>query len=456
MPSILIVDDEVGMRNMLAKLFAKNDFDTAVAHNIQEAISHLEIRVFDLVLTDLRLGTESGMEVLANVKQIHPETDVIIMTAYGSVESAVEAIQAGAADYITKPFKSAEIVFKVKRALDQINLRHTVRYLRQTVAQSFGYDNIIGTSKAIRDLKTVVDRIATTDIAVLISGESGTGKELFAKVIHQHSDRRKNAFVPINCSAIPENLLESELFGHSKGAFTGAYTTKKGLFEEADCGTIFLDEIGDMPFQLQAKLLRVLQEKELRPVGSNTAKTIDVRVIAASNTDLAGMVRDNRFREDLYYRLNVMPMQIPPLRDRPEDIPVLADYFLKNISCEYERPLMTISADALELLLKHIWPGNVRELENTLKRAAALSRRNQIQYEDIIFISPRETSLTNQPAEPSRQTRSLQETQKLQILKSLEENDWNYSMTATQLGIGRTTLWRKIKKYNLTQPEKVT
>ncbi|MEZ5357539.1 MAG: sigma-54 dependent transcriptional regulator [Candidatus Zixiibacteriota bacterium] len=455
MPSILIVDDEVGMRNMLAKLFAKNDFDTAVAHNVEEAVGHLETRVFDLVLSDLRLGSESGMEVLSSVKRIHPETDVIIMTAYGSVESAVEAIQGGAADYITKPFKSEEIVFKVKRALDNINLRQTVRYLRQTVAQSFGYDNIIGTSKSIRDLKVVVDRIASTDIAVLISGESGTGKELFAKVIHHHSDRRKKAFVPINCSAIPENLLESELFGYNKGAFTGAYSTKKGLFEEADGGTIFLDEIGDMPFQLQAKLLRVLQEKELRPVGSNTSKTIDVRVIAASNADLATMVRESRFREDLYYRLNVMPLHIPPLRERPEDIPALTDYFLKNISREYDRPHLTISADGLELLLKHTWPGNVRELENTLKRASALSRRNTIQYEDIIFISPRETCLTTQPASSGR-PRSLQETQKQQILTSLEENDWNYSMTANQLGIGRTTLWRKIKKYNLSQPEKVT
>lgn len=455
MPSILIVDDEVGMRNMLAKLFARNEFDTAVAQNIEEAVAHLETRVFDLMLADLRLGNESGMDVLSSAKKIHPETDVIIMTAYGSVETAVAAIQSGAADYITKPFKSAEVVFKVKRALEQINLRHTVRYLRQTVAQSFGYDNIIGTSKAIRDLKTVVDRIAPTGIAVLISGESGTGKELFAKVLHHHSDRRNRAFVPINCSAIPENLLESELFGHNKGAFTGAYTTKKGLFEEADGGTIFLDEIGDMPFQLQAKLLRVLQEKELRPVGGNTAKKIDVRIIAATNADLAEMVRDNRFREDLYYRLNVMPMNIPPLRERPEDIPILADYFLKNISREYNRPTMSISADGLELLLKHTWPGNVRELENTLKRAAALSRRDQIQYEDIIFISPRDTSLTPQPT-VSLKSRSLQETQKLQILKSLEENDWNYSITANQLGIGRTTLWRKIKKFNLAQPEKTT
>jgi DNA-binding NtrC family response regulator len=454
MPSILIVDDEAGMRNMLSKLFDKNGFDTAIAQNTSEAYAHLDSRVFDLVLTDLRLGGESGMEVLARTKQTHPETEVIIMTAYGSVETAVSAIQNGASEYITKPFKSAEIVFKVNKALEHIDLRHTVKYLRQTVAQTFGYDNIIGISKDIQDLKSVVDRIAGTSIAVLISGESGTGKELFAKVIHHHSDRRSKAFVPINCSAIPENLLESELFGYTKGAFTGAYVTKKGLFEEADGGTIFLDEIGDMPFQLQAKLLRVLQEKEIRPVGQNLTRKIDVRVIAASNANLANMVQDGRFREDLYYRLNVMPMTIPPLRDRPEDIPVLSDYFLKNISKEYNRFPITLSADGLELMLKHTWPGNVRELENTLKRAVALSGRDQIQYEDIVFISPRETQLTSKPTLQIK-TRSLQEGQKLQILKSLEENNWNYSLTANQLGIGRTTLWRKIKKFNLAQPAKV-
>ncbi len=453
MPSILIVDDEAGMRNMLSKLFDKNGFETAVAQNIEESFAHLESRVFDLVLTDLRLGSGSGMDILAKTKQTHPETEVIIMTAYGSVETAVAAIQSGASDYIAKPFKSAEIVFKANKAIEHIDLRHTVKFLRQTVAHTFGYDNIIGISKAILDLKSIVDRIAATDIAVLISGESGTGKELFAKVIHHHSDRRNKAFVPINCSAIPENLLESELFGHSKGAFTGAHATKKGLFEEADGGTIFLDEIGEMPFQLQAKLLRVLQEKEIRPVGQNVTRNIDARVIAASNANLGEMVQDGRFREDLFYRLNVMPMQIPPLRDRPEDIPVLSDYFLKNISQEYNRFPITLSADGLELMLKHTWPGNVRELENTLKRAVALSGRDQIQYEDIIFISPRDTHLTPRPTEPAK-ARSLQEGQRMQILKSLEENNWNYSLTANQLGIGRTTLWRKIKKFNLAQPAK--
>ncbi|MCK5126408.1 MAG: sigma-54-dependent Fis family transcriptional regulator [candidate division Zixibacteria bacterium] len=454
MPSILIVDDEPGMRNMLFRLFTKNGFDTSVAQDKKEAIIHLESQVFDLVLTDLRLGSDSGLDILMNSKRIHPETEVIIMTAYGTVETAVQAILNGASDYITKPFKSAEVVFKVNKALEHIDLRHTIRYLRQEVAHQFGYDNIIGTSKIIDNLKSVIDRIAGMNISILITGESGTGKELFAKVTHHHSDRRDKSFVPINCSAIPENLLESELFGHVKGSFTNAITNKKGLFEEAEGGTIFLDEVGDLPYPLQAKILRVLQEKEVRPVGGNHSRKINVRIIAATNADLSKMVSEGTFREDLYYRLNVMPILIPALRERPEDIPALAEYFLKNISKEYNRSPITLSADGLELLLKHNWPGNVRELENTLKRAVALSGRNQIQYEDIIFISPRETQLTTHPT-ISLSTRSLQDGQKLQILKSLEENNWNHSLTANQLGIGRTTLWRKIKKFNLAQPAKM-
>ncbi|MFH1700214.1 MAG: sigma-54 dependent transcriptional regulator [Candidatus Zixiibacteriota bacterium] len=451
MPSVLIVEDESGMNKTLTRLFEKNGFAVTAVEEEVEARRLLESQIFDLVLTDLCLGNGSGLSVLMLSKKLHPETEVIIMTAYGSVETAVQAIQNGASDYITKPFKNKEMVFKANKALERLDLRHTVRYLRQEVAHQFGFDNIIGNSKAIRDLKQVISRISTTNIAVLITGESGTGKELIAKVIHHHSERRKGAFVPINCSAIPENLLESELFGHVKGAFTSAVANKKGLFAEAHNGTIFLDEIGDLPGSIQAKLLRVLQEKEIRPVGGNTTSIVDVRVIAATNANLDKMVREGKFRDDLYYRLNVMPLHISPLRDRLEDIPSLTEYFLRKIQKEYERAPITLSTDGLELLLKHKWPGNVRELENTLKRAIALSGGDQIKYEDIIFISPRETELTYRPS-PLDKSRSLAETQKLQILNSLEENNWNYSLTANQLGIGRTTLWRKIKKFNLMQP----
>jgi DNA-binding NtrC family response regulator len=454
MSSILIVEDDIVLCKTLSKLFAGKGYKTATAGSKKGAVEILESEIYDLILTDLRLGTGSGLDILKTSKKLHPETEVIIMTAFGSVQTAVQAIQEGAADYITKPFKNQELLFKVNKALEQIDLRNEVRYLRQEVANQFGFDNIISNSKAIAELKKIADRIAGTDISVLVTGESGTGKELFAKVIHHHSPRRNRPFVPINCSAIPENLLETELFGHVKGAFTSAVANKRGLFEEAEQGTIFLDEIGDIPYAIQAKLLRVLQEREIRPVGGNTTRSIDVRVITATNADLISKVREGEFREDLFYRLNVMPLHIPPLRERPEDIPPLTEYFLRKIQKEYNSHPVPLSADAMELLLKHNWPGNVRELENTLKRAVALSGKNRIRHEDIIFISPRESRLTGQP-ESHLDGQSLLENQKVQILKSLEENNWNHSLTASRLGIGRTTLWRKIKKFNLKQPPEV-
>ena len=448
MPSILIIEDDDALRTMLSRLFSQKGYEIAQVGAFKDGLNLLETRIFDLILTDLRLDHGTGLDILQVCKKTHPETEVIIITAFASIQTAVEAIQQGAADYITKPFKNEELLFKVKRALDHIGLRNEVKFLRQEVANRFGFDNIIGNSKAIDDLKKIIARIANTDITVLISGESGTGKELISKVIHHHSHRRERPFIPINCSAIPENLLESELFGHVKGAFTSASTNKRGLFEEADKGTIFLDEIGDLPYSIQAKLLRVLQEKEIRPVGGNTSKTIDVRVIAATNADLAQKVRNGEFREDLFYRLNVMPIQIPPLRERPEDIPILTEYCIRKIAKEYGQKNVTLSADSLELLLKHDWPGNVRELENTLKRAIALSGGGQIKYEDIIFISPRGAQRREIK---STRSKSLVENQKLTILRTLEENNWNYTVTADQLGIGRTTLWRKVKRFNLKQ-----
>lgn len=452
MPSILIVEDDESLRSILCELMTGQGYRVSEAESAKKAISLLENDIFDLVLTDQSLGDTSGLDVLTTCKRLHPETEVIVMTAFAAVQTAVKAMQEGAWDYITKPFKNEELLLKVGKALERIDLRSEVRFLRQEVANRFGFDNIIGNSKIIADLKKVVARIAGTDIAVLITGESGTGKELFAKVIHHHSGRRAKRFVPLNCSAIPENLLESELFGHVRGAFTSAVANRRGLFEEAEGGTLFLDEIGEMPFSLQAKLLRVLQEKEIRPVGGNITRPINVRIIAATNSDLAQKVRTGKFREDLFYRLNVMPLHIPPVRERPEDLPPLTEYFLRKIWMELGRSEITLSADGLELLLRHTWPGNVRELENTLKRAVALCGENTIRNEDIVFISPRKTKLTPEPT-PAPQGQSLLENQKIQILKSLEKNNWNYSLTADQLGIGRTTLWRKIRKFNLTQPE---
>jgi len=451
MPSILLADDDAILNQSLTSLFSKNGYQVTAVASQEEALKRLESEIFDLVLTDLRLGNGSGFEVMEASRRLHPETEVIIMTAFGSVQSAVQAIQNGASDYITKPFKNQELIFRANKALEQIGLRKEVRHLRQEIAGKFGFDNIISTSRTMNEIKKIVGRVADTDISVLITGESGTGKELIAEVIHHHSARRNRPFVPINCSAIPENLLESELFGHVKGAFTSAVANKRGLFEEAENGTIFLDDIGNLPYSIQAKMLRVLQERKIRPVGGNATREIDVRVIAATNTDLVKLVRENRFREDLFYRLNVMPIHIPPLRERPEDIPALTEYFIRKIQREYNRRPASISADAMELLLKHHWPGNIRELENTLKRAIALSGKDQIGHEDIIFINASVSSpLDDSCIRPG--SRSLLENQKAQILSSLKENNWNYSLTAGQLGIGRTTLWRKIKKFNLKQP----
>lgn len=450
MISILIVEDDTILRQTLARMFCNKGYHIEQASDVPEATLFMENEIFDLILTDYRLGKGTGMDVLEISKKLNPETGVIIMTAYGTVDTAVKAIQNGAADYLTKPFKNDELMVKVEMVLEQMNLRSEVRYLRQEVAQKYGFDNIIGSSKAISDLKKIIDRITGTDIAVLLTGESGTGKELVAKVLHHHSRRRSKAFIPINCTAIPESLLESELFGHVKGAFTSAVANKRGLFDEAEQGTIFLDEVGDLPYSIQAKLLRVLQEKEIRPVGGNKTHSIDVRVIAATNANLNYKVQRGEFREDLFYRLNVMPIHIPPLRERPEDIPALTEYFLRRIQHEYDISGVSLTADSLELFLKHNWPGNVRELENTLKRAVALSGGRQIGYEDIIFISRSQKEPAKSDAR--RNPRSLKEAQKLQILKSLEENSWNFTLTADQLGIGRTTLWRKVKKYDLKAP----
>ncbi len=448
MPSILIIEDDDAMRQSLTTLFASNGYEITETGEYQEALSLTENRPFDLVLTALRLDLGSGLEILRASKAANPETEVIIMTAFASIQSAVEAIQNGAADYITRPFKNEELLFKVNKALERIHLRNEVRFLRQEVAGRFRVDNIIGNSKAIDDLKKIVARIADTDIAVLITGESGTGKELFAEVIHQNSRRKNKRFVPLNCSAMPETQLELEIFGRHNGAFTPALPHKPSLFEEAHQGTIFLDEIDNLPRSIQAKLVRVLQEQEICPAGGDAVHSIDVRVIASTNTDLTPKVRTGEFREDLFYRLNIMPLHIPPLRERPEDIPALTEYLLRRIQGEYGREDVSLSADSLEMLLKHDWPGNVRELENTLKRAIALAGGQQIKYQDIIFISPREK---RRPEFPPPRNRSLVEGQKQLILKTLEENKWNYTMTADQLGIGRTTLWRKVKRFNLKQ-----
>ncbi|MCP4703225.1 MAG: sigma-54-dependent Fis family transcriptional regulator [candidate division Zixibacteria bacterium] len=455
LPRILLVDDDLAFRKTVEITLKRNNYDVITAVGVKEAANILQNNKVELIITDLKMNDGTGIELLRQAKDIYPEVAVIIQTAYGSIKNAVDAMRQGAYDYIAKPFKNEELLILVERALENKNMIEELNVLREEIAWKYGFDSLVGVSPAMEQLKHLANRVAATDIAVLITGDSGTGKEVLSKAIHYHSDRRKHKFITIECTSIPENLLESEFFGHIKGSFTSAYNTRKGLFEEADLGTIFLDEVGDMPLALQAKILRVIQESEIRPVGSTTSKKIDVRIIAATNRDLGAMVKEGTFREDLYYRLNVLPIKISPLRERTDDIPVLTEHFLRLENLKVEGTQITITSEAVEKLLTHHWPGNVRELENTIKRAIALSQNRRIHSRDIIFITSKQVSEAGDSSLAVSNTTSgtLEDSLKQRIENSLSSNNWNFSKTASQLGIGRTTLWRKIKKYNIAKKE---
>ena len=362
---ILLVDDDIEYRKSVEIILKKNDYRVLTAGGVESALEILKNNHVDLIISDLKMTDGSGFDLLAKTRELSQEIAIIIQTAYGSIKNAVSAMRQGAYDYLSKPFRNEELLITVEKALENKNIREELSALREEIAWKYGFDSLVGVSDSMTQLKSLASRVAGTDIVILITGASGTGKELLAKAIHYHSSRRRKRFVPIECTSIPENLLESELFGHTKGSFTSAHTDRKGLFEEGDGGTIFLDEVGDMPLTLQAKILRVLQESEIRPVGSTVSKKIDVRIIAATNRDLAEMVKKGLFREDLFYRLSVLPLNIQPLRERIDDIPVLVNHFLKRENMEHEQKI-TMSNDAMEKLLSHTWPGNVRELENTI------------------------------------------------------------------------------------------
>ena len=452
MSSIFIVDDDREICDALKLLLTRHGHEVETAFQANSATEVLNKRLFDLIITDLRLSDGLGIDVLRTAKSVMPESEVIMLTGFGSVDTAVEAMRLGAFDYMTKPFRDDEMLMTVEKALSQKSMKSELRHLKRAFADSFDFDNIIGSSPAIKGIIDVVKQIAPQEINVLVTGDSGTGKELIAKAIHNNSQRRDGKFVAINCSAMPELLLESELFGHVKGAFTSATANKKGLFEEANGGTIFLDEVGDTSASLQAKLLRVLQEEEIRPVGSNETFRTNVRVIAATNKNLEQMVSRGRFREDLYYRLNVISLHVPPLGDRREDIVPLAQHFLARYCEHFNKGPKRFSALACEKLIAHEWPGNVRELENTVKRAVALSISDTIDVDNLFLMKPmpkREDKLESRVS--AQDTASLQDMAREHIVRSLKENRWNYSITASKLGIGRTTLWRKVKKYNIVK-----
>ncbi len=370
---ILIVDDERSMREFVSILLKKQGHTVELAESGDLALPMIRENEYDLVLTDLKMpGNTGGLEVLRGVKDHDPSTQVILMTAYATHDTAIQAMKEGALDYVTKPFKVEELLVQVEKALDIRDLERENFYLKQQLAERTGLHRLVGKSQSMRKVYDMVVRVAPTPTTILITGESGTGKELVARALHENSDRASKNFVPVNCGAIPENLIESELFGHVKGAFTGAGTDKKGLFTMADGGTIFLDEIGELPMSMQVKLLRVLQERQVKPVGAVREESVDCRVVAATNRDLKQMVTDNEFREDLYYRLNVIQLSVPALRERREDVPLLVQHFLQKYTGEMSKRIVGVERSAMDLLLAYPYDGNVRELENIIERAVTL------------------------------------------------------------------------------------
>lgn len=449
---ILIVDDEEGMRYSLSVILSKKEYQTVAVPHGKAALEVLEDDMaFDFILCDLRMPVMDGLEFLDHVRTMDLDAIIVMMSAYGTIDLAVEAMKRGAYDYISKPFKPDEIILTLKKAEERERLRRENLFLKKEVQKEYSFENIISKNEQMRQIFDTIRKVAKYKSTILITGESGTGKELVAKAIHFNSDRSNHPFVPVNCGAIPENLLESELFGHTKGSFTNAVRTKKGLFEEADGGTMFLDEIGELPFQLQVKLLRVLQDGEIRRVGDSRAIRIDVRIVAATIKDLDKEVRENKFRDDLFYRLNVLPIKIPPLKDRKEDIPLLVDHFIHKYSRELNHPIEGITQEALNCLLNYGWNGNVRELENVIERAIVLTDSNLIQVENlpVEIQSPKEesrVSLHNDEFSIKKASRYLETDL---IKKALQKTNGNHTHAAKLLEISHRALLYKIKEYGV-------
>ena len=448
MPKILVVDDQRNMRTTLAMMLRGAGYEVDEASDGNEGGDRGAKGAYDVVLTDLRMGGSDGLAVLRAVKDSHAMTECIVMTAYGTIESAVEAMRLGAFDYIQKPFTEQELLMKVERAIDNRRLTGQVQLLASEFKEKFKFENIAGRSQAIREVLGRIVKVAPTDATVLITGESGTGKELVAKAIHANSKRGDRPFVPVNCAAISETLLESELFGHARGSFTGAVAARKGLFEEADGGTFFFDEIAETPLSFQAKLLRAIQENEIRRVGENKPVKVNVRIIAATNQELLTAIAEKRFRQDLYYRLNVARFVLPPLRERREDIAVLIEFFLQK----YNRKMQTrakLADGVIEAVSQYDFPGNIRELENMIEQAVALSGGGMISVDDVLPA----------PVGPKRvggAGRALSDVvdaaERGAIEVALRECDGSREKAAELLGISPTTLWRKMTRLAITYP----
>ncbi|MCC7385176.1 MAG: sigma-54-dependent Fis family transcriptional regulator [Deltaproteobacteria bacterium] len=454
MTRVLVVEDERGIQIALAGLLKKEGFQVAVASNGDDAIKELGGEPFDLVITDLALGKgPSGMEVLETSRRIRPETPVVLITAHGNEKIAVEAMKSGAEDYVPKPFDNDELRLVVRRALERTRLVREHRMLLERIQREFGFGSLVGSGPEMQRIFETIKKVAETDLTVLIRGESGTGKELVAQALHQASQRRERPFIAVNCAAISRELVESELFGHEKGAFTGADARRTGRFEAASGGTIFLDEIGDMPLETQAKVLRVLQERTLERVGGHQPIPIDVRVVAATHRDLEAEVEDHRFRGDLYYRLRVVELELPPLRARRQDIPALIERFLGQLADRLGRPKMQVSAAALAKLDAHLWPGNVRELRNVVERAAVLASGPEITPDDL-DLGERKSRTREVPADTGvpfneAKKRATEEFERAYLLRALEAHDGNISRTAEAIGMIRQSLQQKLKELGI-------
>ena len=451
---MLIVDDNVSLRESLTTVFLAEGFLVDQAEDGGLAIEMLGKHNYDVVITDVKMPKIGGIDVLKAAKKLNPSSVVVMMTGYGTVESAVEAMKFGASDYLQKPFSIEEMQLRVVNGLKMRHYEHELTYLRGERNIIYHFDNFIGESPSIKKVFAMLKKVSRSNASILITGETGTGKELVAGAIHYSSQRSSNSFVKVNCAALHDNLLESELFGHEKGAYTGAVKQRIGRFEQAHRGTLFLDEIGDMSLNTQAKVLRVIQEKEFERLGGGRTIKVDVRILSATNKDLAQAVQDKSFREDLYFRLNVITIKIPALRERKEDIPLLADYFLKKFAGDLKKSVRHISPGALSLLKRYQWPGNVRELENCLERAVLMCEGSEIKREDLFFMEDMETAEDGDSLALKIPPSGIQlkDMEKSLVVETLKMCNWIQKDAAEMLGISKRVMNYKVKQYNLSNP----
>ena len=443
--NILVVDDESIIRDYLKEILKRLGCNIDEAVNGKEAIEKLKNIEYDIIITDIRMPDVSGMDVLKEAKSTLPDCEVLMVTAFGTIENAVEAMKMGAYDYMTKESSLDHLELIIKKTIEHHSLKHENRYLRSEINGLYGFDNIIGKSSKMQRIFDTLKTVLGSDATVFIQGPTGTGKEMIAHAIHYNSPRRNNPFIKTNCAALPEGLMESELFGHEKGAFTGAIKSRKGRFEAADTGTLLLDEVSEMSPGLQAKLLRVLQEKEFEKVGETESIKVDVRIIATTNRDIREEIRNNRFREDLFYRINVIPIHVPPLRERKKDIPLLVDHFINKYNKEHNREIKGISKEVESLLMRLDWPGNIRELENRVERAVIICKEFILQVNHFLFEDDGFDQLGEFSSEDTQMT--LRELEKQQILKTLKNNSLNRTKTAEILDISVRTLRNKLHEY---------